>query len=721
MVAACKAPQKGVVMKAPRLALRRLMPGLAVMVAGALLAPAFGSTTYYVNGGCGNNGWTGMSPICTAPDGPKATIQAGIDAATNGDEVMVADGVYTGSGNRGLDFEGRLITLRSANGPDDCVIDCGGYGRAFSLHSGETLDAVIQGFTITNGSAEFGGGMRLEAADATIIDCVFTNNTATIGGAIHHGDYGDNSYLVLQGCTFAGNAALHIGAVFSFEDTVDSGSFVASDCVFADNQGSLSTGGVGTLHLETTFVNCFIAGNTGTSLAGGIAEGSTYTTLINCVLSRNEADLGGGAEVDSGETVFLNCTIAGNLGGGVGGGSLTEGSPSFGNCIVWGNSPWQIERSEAVVAYSDVQGGWPGVGNIDVDPLFVQPGTDNLRLSIGSPCVNAGDNDALPPGVVTDIDGNPRIQGGVVDMGAYEREFDAEAAAAGDSDLDNGEFVILVPTGGELDPLETAAVLVMNTSGPDDATFVVTEYEADVYPDAVGYSELSCILSLDTSLDDGSYLATLFIPFDAVGLGPVDPSQVNQTRYDPDVGNWSLVVTGNTVASPGHDGPVGDRVLSVAGGAWGVTNEIGDYGVYWDPAVQQGFTWANVDVAEDFGLGVALCPADCRQTPDGAVNVSDFLALLARWGEASVGGPCDIDDNGVIGLADFYGLLEVWGPCPPAPLPAAGPAVPSKARAKIEALRASWGPCDGCEADLNGDGVVGVRDYLSMLASWPPE
>ena len=108
--------------------------------------------------------------------------------------------------------------------------------------------------------------------------------------------------------------------------------------------------------------------------------------------------------------------------------------------------------------------------------------------------------------------------------------------------------------------------------------------------------------------------------------------------------------------------------------------------------------WAHVDVAEDFGLGVALCPADCRQTPDGAVNVSNFLALLARWGEASVGGPC-----------------------PPVPLRVVRPPAHSSDRAKFEALRASWGPCDGCEADLDGDGVVGVRDMLAVLAAWPPE
>jgi hypothetical protein len=726
-MAACKAPQKGVVMNTPRLVLHRFIVGLAVSAAGALFSSASAGTAYYVNGACGDNAWTGTSPLCTAPNGPKATIQAAIDAAANGDEVIVADGVYTGAGNKGLDFEGRLITLRSANGPDACIIECEGSGRAFFLSSGETADAVIQGFTINNGSAVVGGGMMLAYADPTIIDCVFTNNTADVAGAIRHEGLDE---LTLIRCRFSGNTAwVGGGALASFGP----GRLRVIDCVFADNWGD-GAGAVASQHADAAFINCLFTRNTAPAVAGGIADGSGETTLINCVLSRNESGMSGGTEFGYAQVAIVNCTVAGNLGGGIGSSNEGQQTLAITNCVVWGNSPWQIEYpQEVVVSYCDVEGGWPGPGNINADPLFVQPGTDNVRLSIGSPCINAGSNDALPPdrfdldgdgntteALPVDLDGNPRIQGGVVDMGAYEGEFDAEPAAAGESDFDHGEFAILVPTGGGMDPLESAVVFVVNTSGPDDATFVVTEYEADVYPDAAGYSELSCILSLDTSLEDGQYLATLFIPFDATGLNPIDPAQVNLTRYDPEVGNWSLVVTGNTADSPGHDGPVGDRVLSLEGGDWGVTNELGDYGVYWDPALQQGFAWAKVDVAQDFGLGVALCPADCRQTPDGAVNVVDFLALLARWGEASVGGPCDIDDDGVVGQADFYDLLQVWGPCPTAPLSVAGPAVPSSNRAAFEALRASWGPCAGCPADLNGDGVVGVRDYLSMLAAWPP-
>jgi len=408
------------------------MQAIRLLIATAVLGATMTATgaTYYVNGSCGNS-------VCASPHGPKATIQAGIDASSDGDEVIVADGVYTGSGNKGLDFEGRLITLRSANGPATCVIDCEGAGRAVYLHSHENLGAVIQGFTITNGSAQLGGAIRLEAVSATINDCVFTNNAATIAGAVHHAGSGGMWSLILTGCSFAGNRAdVGAGAVLSLSgtNTTPWGIFVAVDCAFTDNWAAEGGGALAIGHMESTYVNCFIAGNTAGALAGGIAEGSTSATLTNCVLSRNEAGLGGGAMVGGQETVFLNSTVAGNLGGGIGGGNYAEGSPLFGNCIVWGNSQWQIERPGATAVYSDVQDGWPGVGNIDADPLFVQPGSDNLRLSIGSPCVNAGDNSAIPPGITTDLDGNPRIQGDVVDMGAYEGEYEAQPAEAGDDD-----------------------------------------------------------------------------------------------------------------------------------------------------------------------------------------------------------------------------------------------------------------------------------------------
>ena len=92
------------------------------------------------------------------------TIQAAIDAATDGDEVVIAPDTYTGSQNRDLDFTGKAITVRSTdpNDPDvvaATIIDCQQAGRGFIFQSEETLESVVDGLTVVNGFATDGAGV----------------------------------------------------------------------------------------------------------------------------------------------------------------------------------------------------------------------------------------------------------------------------------------------------------------------------------------------------------------------------------------------------------------------------------------------------------------------------------------------------------------------------------------------------------------------------------
>jgi hypothetical protein len=100
------------------------------------------------------------------------------------------------------------------------------------------------------------------------------------------------------------------------------------------------------------------------------------------------------------------------------------------NCILWdgGDEIWNNDGSTIDITYSDVQGGYPGPGNINADPLFIDPDNGDFRLSPDSPCIDAGKNAFVPKGVLRDLDGNPRFVadacagagGATVDMGAYE-------------------------------------------------------------------------------------------------------------------------------------------------------------------------------------------------------------------------------------------------------------------------------------------------------------
>ncbi|MCH7871238.1 MAG: right-handed parallel beta-helix repeat-containing protein, partial [Planctomycetes bacterium] len=149
--------------------------------------------------------------------GDQPTIQAGIDAAVNGDVVLIADGVYTGTGNKNLDFAGKAITVRGENGRDNCIIDCEGDGRAFYFHSGEGADSVVEGLTIRDGwvqegspGSAGGGGILCIGSSPTITGCTFSRCNANdslaeaVGGGISC-DQGSDA--IIRDCIFRDNRA----------------------------------------------------------------------------------------------------------------------------------------------------------------------------------------------------------------------------------------------------------------------------------------------------------------------------------------------------------------------------------------------------------------------------------------------------------------------------------------------------------------------------------
>jgi parallel beta helix pectate lyase-like protein len=309
--------------------------------------------------------------------GTFSTIQAAIDVAANGDTVLVADGAYTGEGNKNLDFGGKLITVRSQNGPAVTVIDCAGgdfFGRGFYFHSGETAAARVEGFTIRNGFHTAGAGMLIENSSPTVTHCAFINNHCTaVGGGM---------------------------AIYNSSAAVTS-------CLFNGNIGSVSAGAGAGMYLQggsPVVTNCTFSGN----LAFGVIR------------------IGGGMAIESGSAAVTNCTFSGNEApfGEGGGMHIGGGTPAVTNCILWGNSPDQIfvAGGAPTVSYSDVQqamGPFPGTGNINADPQFVRdpsPGSDgfwstpdddygDLRLQPASPCVDAGNNDAVSADT-PDLDGD---------------------------------------------------------------------------------------------------------------------------------------------------------------------------------------------------------------------------------------------------------------------------------------------------------------------------
>ena len=337
-------------------------------------------------------------------------IQGAVDVSTNGDLILVTDGVYqtesrvSPDGGNSRVVVTNAITLQSVNGPAVTAID--GSHLVRCLYLGPS--AVFDGFTLTNGSVgnnHNGGGVYCASTNALVSNCLVINNTATWGG----GGYG-GTYI---NCMFIGNTTPGTG----YGGGVGYGALY--DCMVSNNVSSFVGGGA----YQSSLYRCAVAANS--AYDGG---GAASCALMNCTVAGNYATVGGGAYDSS----VQNCSISGNSsqvqGAGASYSILTNctvvgnfyiiGSSSIPGSIVSGSGAgtYICTNANCILAYNNTPDGlanyygstmnycctFPlpasGTGNIDEDPAM----SSLTHLSINSPCRNAG-NAMYASGV--DIDG----------------------------------------------------------------------------------------------------------------------------------------------------------------------------------------------------------------------------------------------------------------------------------------------------------------------------
>lgn len=196
-------------------------------------------------------------------DHPFDTIQEALAIALDAETVILRPGRYTGPGNRDIDFLGKAVTVRSADGPTDCVVDCQGLGRGFSFHWGEGPRSVVEGLTVMGGISQEGGGAYLKDSSPTIRHCIFRNNQATLtGGGLH---IAGQSEPLVQNCTFAWNTSLVTGGAIH----VASGAPVMRNCTVVRNKAMDRGAGVSTSNDgPVTLANCILWDNAPGQLLG---------------------------------------------------------------------------------------------------------------------------------------------------------------------------------------------------------------------------------------------------------------------------------------------------------------------------------------------------------------------------------------------------------------------------------------------------------------------
>ncbi len=461
------------------------------------------------------------SPYDT-PETAATNLATAIGVATNDyDLIEVADGLYEGTGNFNLTFPVNPVILRSANGAENCVIDCGNVGRGVSFGGGQDNRTVLSGITIRNGKGT-GGGIYCQHASPIIRDCIITKCTAEIGlgggglyaesssgliisrcvfsdcRSISSGNGGgiglsNSSDVEISDCVFRGNFASSSrgGAIM----TVSCHHFTLTDCQLIDNE-ALNGGGLQLWSsVDSMIKGCTFLGNVARDGRGGginMSSSSRRAIMENCVVMGNESTAeGGGLWADnSTESRIVNCTIAENTAGsseGGGGVCLTGDGFSMTNTILWANSPDQIKAIDGshTLSYSCLQGPINITNVTQNNTLTNHPElvSNNGHLRSGSPCINAG-----------------TIGGPLVDMDEELRDAQPDMGADEWHDLDSDG----IPNRYELEISGTETGLVSSVDLDADGLSNLEEYEAGLTADLSDYDG-DGLLDGDELFGDGTH------------------------------------------------------------------------------------------------------------------------------------------------------------------------------------------------------------------------